>query len=832
MVKMKNGSKDSIFFTDMLDDESSMLERDFFKALEYLQVKEKTTVRERDIYMGISTALRHRLIRDWLRTQHKYRQNKAKRVYYLSMEFLMGRLFGNMLMNLDCYEEASDLVQKLGYQLEELRDLEPDMGLGNGGLGRLAACFLESMATLELPAYGYGIRYEYGIFRQGIENGYQVEVPDNWLKYGCPWEICRNELEYRVKFGGKVITYNDETGTERYRWVETEDVIAVAYDVPVPGYGTDTVNNLRLWQARSTNEFNFQFFNSGDYMAAVNDKNVSENISKVLYPNDNMYEGKVLRLKQQYFFVSATLQDIIKHYKKNHGSTFEDFAQKVCIQLNDTHPSIAIPELMRILIDDEGIDWNTAWEITKKTFAYTNHTVLPEAVEKWDVEIMGPLLPRQLQIIYEINRRFVNEARDFKGFDMRRIKDVSIFEESGHKYVRMANLAIIGSSSVNGVSALHTEILKKDMFKDFHELFPGKINNKTNGITPRRWLKKANPFLASLISENIGDGWVRNLEQLNKLEIFAENIGFHEIWQEAKWLAKKQLQSYVKREMNFDLNVESMFDVHVKRLHEYKRQLLNVLHAITLYNRIKKNPKGDFVPRTKIFAGKAAPGYYVSKQIIKLINSVANTVNNDPDVNKYLNVFFFPNYSVSMAEKIIPASDLSEQISTAGFEASGTGNMKFMLNGALTIGTLDGANVEMLEEAGKDNIFIFGLTTEQVKEAKMTGYNPRVIYEADPELKEVLDKIRDDHFNPGETGIFQHLFNDLVTYGDNYMLLADYRAYIDMQDMVDEVYRDRFEWTKKSILNTARSGKFSSDRTIKQYAQEIWNINPVKVNLE
>jgi len=832
MTKPNGTGNDSIFFTDSITESSTNLEKDFFKSLEYWQVKDKTTIKERDAYFAISTAIRHRLIRNWLRTQDEYRQNKAKRVYYLSMEFLMGRLLGNTLINIDCYDEASDIIEELGYNLEELRDLEPDMGLGNGGLGRLAACFLDSMATMGIPAYGYGIRYEYGIFKQGIQNGYQVEVPDNWLKYGCPWEICRPELEYRVKFGGKVITVRNEDGSDRYKWVDTEDVIALAFDIPIPGYKNNTVNNLRLWQAKSTNEFDFHYFNSGDYMAAVNDKNVSENISKVLYPNDNMHEGKVLRLKQQYFFVSATLQDIIKHYKKNHGKTFEDFSEKVVIQLNDTHPSIAIPELMRILIDDEGIEWNTAWEITKKTFAYTNHTVLPEAVEKWDVEIMGPLLPRQLQIIYEINRRFVNEARDFKSFDMRRIKDVSIFEESGHKFVRMANLAIIGSHSVNGVSALHTEILKNDIFKDFNELFPGKINNKTNGITPRRWLKKANPFLAGLISEKIGDGWVRHLDELKKLEPLAIDANFQEIWWQAKWFAKNQLKIYVKKEMGFDLNVNTMFDVQIKRMHEYKRQLLNVLHAITLYNRIKKNPKGSFVPRTKIFAGKAAPGYYVSKQIIKLINSVSKVVNNDPEVNKYLNVFFFPNYSVSMAEKIIPASELSEQISTAGFEASGTGNMKFMLNGALTIGTLDGANVEMLEEAGSDNIFIFGLKTSEVKELKLSGYNPRVIYESDAELKEVLDLIKNDYFNKDEPGIFSHLFNDLVTYGDNYMLLADYRSYINTQDKVDEVYSNTAEWTKMSILNTARSGKFSSDRTIKEYVDEIWSVEPITVKFE
>jgi len=828
---MCKDKENSIFFTDKIDENSTTFERDFAKTLEYQLVKEKTTVKERDAFVAISTAIRHRLIRDWLRTQYTYRQNKSKRVYYLSMEFLMGRLLGNTLINLDFYDEASEIVEKLGYHLEDIRDLEPDMGLGNGGLGRLAACFLDSMATLELPAYGYGIRYEYGIFRQEIKNGYQVEVPDNWLKYGCPWEICRPELEYRVKFGGKVITEKDKNGAQRYKWVDTDDVLALAYDVPVPGYNTDTVNNLRLWQAKSTNEFDFQYFNSGNYMAAVGDKNTSENISKVLYPNDNMHEGKILRLKQQYFFVSATLQDIIKHYKKNHGNGFEDFSEKVAIQLNDTHPSIGIPELMRILIDEEGVEWNTAWDIAKKTFAYTNHTVLPEAVEKWDVEIMGPLLPRQLQIIYEINRRFMNEARDFCGFDMKRIKDVSIIEEAGHKFVRMANLAIVGSHSVNGVSALHTQILKNEMFKDFNELFPGKINNKTNGITPRRWLRKANPFLGRLICEKIGEGWVRELSELKGLEKFAEDKDFQETWQQAKWLAKSQLQRYVKKRMGFDLNVDSMFDVQVKRMHEYKRQLLNVLHAIVIYNRIKKNPDGNYVPRTKIFGGKAAPGYFVSKQIIKLINAVSKKVNCDPQVSKYLNVFFFPNYSVSMAEKIIPASELSEQISTAGFEASGTGNMKFMLNGALTIGTLDGANVEMLEEAGHDNIFIFGLKTDEVKETRLSGYNPKAIYESDPELKEVLDMIKGDFFNDDEPGIFQHLYDDLVIYGDNYMLLADFRSYIDAQDKVDEMYRDSFQWTKMSILNTARSGKFSSDRTISEYAKDIWDVEAVKVDV-
>ena len=823
-------NNDSIFFTDLIDESCSTLERDFLTTIEYSRVKDRTTARSRDIFLSLSNALRDRLIRDWLRTQHVYRGSKTKRLYYLSMEFLMGRLLDNMLMNLDCYDEARELVAKTGFDLDKLRDLEPDMGLGNGGLGRLASCFLDSMATLSLPAYGYGIRYEYGIFRQDIQNGYQVEVPDNWLKYTCPWEICRPDLEYRVRFGGRVVCEPKGNQEYTYKLIDTEDVIALAYDVPIPGYDTETVNNLRLWQAKSTNEFNFNYFNSGDYLAAVNDKNLSENISKVLYPNDNVYAGKVLRLKQQYFFVSATLQDIIRHHKKIHGrENFSNFADKVVIQLNDTHPSIAIPELMRIFIDEEGLGWIEAWEITRRTFAYTNHTVLPEAVEKWDVEIMGSLLPRQLQIIYEINRRFINEVRDFHNFGINRAGDVSIIEESGGKFVRMANLAVVGSYSVNGVSALHTEILKNTIFRDFNEIYPGKFNNKTNGITPRRWLLQANPNLSKLITSKIGKGWTLDLDELRGLEKYVDDPDFCNAWAEAKLNAKRDLKSYAMEHWGFDLNLDSMFDVHIKRMHEYKRQLLNVLHTITLYNRIKRDPNGDFVPRTKIFGGKAAPGYYASKQIIKLINSVAAVVNADPDVNKKLNVFFFPNYSVSMAEKVIPASELSEQISTAGFEASGTGNMKFMLNGAMTIGTLDGANVEMLEEVGAENIFIFGMKADEVVEAKMAGYNPRRLYETDPELREVLDMINGDFFNRDEPHIFSQLFNGLVDYGDNYMLLADYRSYIEMQDRVEAVYRDKAAWTRMSILNTARSGQFSSDRTIREYAEEIWHIKPVKV---
>jgi starch phosphorylase len=822
-----NKNQESIFFTDSLKEEH-LIKNDLLRNLEYQQVKDKTTVRPIDAFMALSSAIRNKLIKYWLRTQNEYREKNSKRVYYLSMEFLMGRLLGNMLTNLDFHQEASKIIEELGYNLEDLRELEPDMGLGNGGLGRLAACFLDSMATLGIPAYGYGIRYEYGIFHQDIINGYQVESPDNWLKYGCPWEIVRPELEYRVKFGGKVITESNGNGGVIYKWVDTKDVLALAYDVPVPGYKNNVVNNLRLWQAKSTNEFDFKDFNEGDYMAAVYDKNASETISKVLYPNDNVLSGKVLRLKQQYFFVSATLQDIIKHFKRQ-NSDFSQLPNKITIQLNDTHPTIAIPELMRILIDENNISWNDAWEITKQIFAYTNHTVLPEALEKWDVNILSSELPRHMQIINEINRRFVVEVRDFHGFSVEQIDRTAIIEYSMPRKVRMANLAIIGSFSVNGVSALHTEILKNSIFSDFYHIWPDKFNNKTNGITPRRWLKKSNKLLAHLITEKIGDNWVTDLSQLSKLKNFLDDEDFKTTWRETKWYAKHHLAQYIKKNYNITVDPSSIFDVQVKRLHEYKRQLLNVLHIISLYNRIKENPNGKFTPRTILFAGKSAPGYFMSKLIIKLINSVADTINNDPQVFKHLKVIFLKNYSVSLAEKIIPAADLSEQISTAGYEASGTGNMKFMLNGALTIGTMDGANVEMAQEVGKENMFIFGMSANEVVELKKHGYMSQDYYEKDEELKKIIDMIRDDYFNKNEPGLFQPIYNSLITYGDTYCLLADFRSYIEAQKRVDEEYLNIDLWTRKSILNTAASGKFSSDRTILEYVKEIWKVEQFKI---
>jgi starch phosphorylase len=684
------------------------------------------------------------------------------------------------------------------------------------------------MATLELPAFGYGIRYEYGIFEQDIVNGYQVERADNWLKLGNPWEIMRRNLLYKVKFYGRTI----QSGNNHlnFDWVDTQDVNALAYDIPIPGYGTKTVNNLRLWEAKATSSFNFQDFNIGNYVAAVAEKTDSETISKVLYPNDTIDKGKFLRLKQQYFFVSATLQDIIRKYKINH-ETFLKFADKTAIQLNDTHPVIAIPDLMRILIDEEGLEWDEAWEITVKTFSYTNHTVVPEALEEWSESIMGELLPRHLQIIYEINRRFLEYVREFYTTDSSIISKLSIIRDYPDKKIRMSNLAIVGCHTVNGVAELHTEILKKTIFYHFHKIFPKKFRNVTNGITPRRWLKSANPLLSGLISERIGDKWVTKLDELKKLEKFTNDKEFLENWRGSKWLNKKLLINLIERDYKLKINPESMFDVQIKRFHEYKRQLLNVLHIITLYNRIKDSPNADYVPRTIIFGGKAAPAYYMAKLVIKLINSVADAVNNDKLIGDRLKVVFIKNYSVSLAERIIPASELSEQISTAGFEASGTGNMKFALNGALTIGTMDGANVEIREEVGADNIFIFGLLADEVMKIKSNGYDPREIYKKDAELKRVIDMLSNDYFNRKEPGIFKPLVDALLNV-DYYCLLADYRSYIKTQEKVSKLYKDLDKWTQKSILNVARIGKFSSDRSVQEYAKYIWKVKPVKLKTE
>ncbi len=820
--------KEPIFFTDKEDPKSFSISNQFAEHLEFSLVKDRYTVTGDDAYYALSLAIRDRLVRRWIRTQRVYQDKGPKRIYYLSLEYLMGRLLGNALINLDYYQECFDILKKDGYSLEDILDFEPDMGLGNGGLGRLAACYLDSMATLELPAFGYGIRYEYGIFKQEIENGYQVEYSDNWLSKGNPWDILRRNLVYRVKFYGKIVTKPNSDGTFSFDWVDTKDVLAVAYDVPVPGYGNNTVNNLRLWQAKACSDFEFSDFNRGNYVEAVAQKNDGETISKVLYPNDTYVEGKFLRLKQQYFFVSATLQDIIRKYKIDH-KTYDQFAEKNCVQLNDTHPVIAIPELLRILIDEEKFTWEKAWAITSKTFAYTNHTVVPEALEEWPERIIAELLPRHLQIIYEVNRRFLEEVKKTYSTDENVLTKLSIISGGNEKRVRMANLAIVGCFAVNGVAALHTEILKKRIFPDFYNMYPKKFLNVTNGITPRRWLKSANPALSALISDKIGNDWIKDLSNLKKLEKFAKDKQFIESWQNVKWLNKKLLMDYIETENGIKINADSIFDVQIKRFHEYKRQLLNVFHIITLYNRIKSNPKLKMVPRTIIFGGKAAPAYFAAKMVIKLITSVAEIVNNDPEIGDKLKVVFLKNYSVSLAEKIIPASDLSEQISMAGLEASGTGNMKFALNGALTIGTMDGANVEIREEVGDENIFIFGLLADEVVKLKSGSYNPKSYYEKNKNLKQVVDMIASNFFNPKEPGIFDDVIRGLINV-DYYCLFADYQSYIDAQDKVSKLYLDQTEWTKKSIFNVSRVAKFSSDRSVDEYAKKIWKVKPIKIN--
>jgi starch phosphorylase len=753
-----------------------------------------------------------------------YYDNDVKRVYYLSMEFLMGRSLMNSLHNLELDHAARSALHELGVELETLRDAEYDAALGNGGLGRLAACFLDSMATLDLPGYGYGIRYEYGMFQQRVEHGRQVEHPDNWLRYGNPWEFSRPEVLYQVKFHGKVTEYTDEQGIRRYQWMDTDDVMAMAHDTPVPGYGTRTVNNMRLWAAKSSRDFDLGYFNQGDYIKAVEDKDRSENLSKVLYPNDATQMGHELRLKQQYFLTCATLQDILARYRKDHDS-FDALPDKVAIQLNDTHPAIAIAELMRVLVDLNHLPWEKAWDITVRTFSYTNHTLMPEALETWPVAMFESILPRHLQIIYEINFRFLKEVQHRYPGDNDMLRRMSIISEEGGKRIRMAHLATIGSHKVNGVAAIHTQLMKQTIFADFERFYPGRIVNMTNGITPRRWLNQANPPLTELISSRIGKGWIKDLSQLKGLIPFADDAAFRQQFTDIKRANKVRLAGLIKQTLNLEVSADSLFDVQIKRIHEYKRQLLNVLHIITLYNRIRRG--GECVPRTVIFGGKAAPGYTVAKLIIKLINDVAETVNNDPQVGGRLKVAFIPNYDVSNAEFIVPAADLSEQISTAGTEASGTGNMKLALNGALTIGTLDGANVEIGEEVGRDNIFIFGLTTDEVANLQAKGYQPWDYYNANAELREVLNMIGSGFFSPRQPDRFKPILDNLLQYGDKYLLLADYAAYIACQGEVEVAYRNQEQWVKKAVLNVANMGKFSSDRTIAQYAQEIWDVKPV-----
>uniref|UniRef100_A0AAY3ZVM9 Alpha-1,4 glucan phosphorylase n=2 Tax=Denticeps clupeoides TaxID=299321 RepID=A0AAY3ZVM9_9TELE len=753
-----------------------------------------------------------------------------QRVYYLSLEFYMGRTLQNTMINLGLQNACDEAIYQLGLDMEDLEEMEEDAGLGNGGLGRLAACFLDSMATQGLAAYGYGIRYEYGIFNQKIKDGWQVEEADDWLRYGNPWEKARPEYMLPVHFYGRV-----EKTDEGSKWVDTQVVLAMPYDTPIPGYMNNTVNTMRLWSARAPNDFNLKDFNVGDYIQAVLDRNLAENISRVLYPNDNCFEGKELRLKQEYFVVAATLQDVIRRFKtskKNSSNplSFDSFPDKVAMQLNDTHPAMAIPELMRIFVDIEKLDWDMAWDLTKRTFAYTNHTVLPEALERWPVELMETLLPRHLEIIYQINQNHLDCIASLFPDDMDRIRHMSLIEEDGGKRVNMAHLCIVGSHAVNGVAEIHSNIIKTDIFRDFSELEPEKFQNKTNGITPRRWLLLCNPGLADLIAEAIGEDYVKDLSQLQKLNELVDGDTFIRDISKIKQDNKLKFAQYLEKEYKVKINPSSLFDVHVKRIHEYKRQLLNCLHVITLYNRIKKTPSAPFVPRTVIIGGKAAPGYHMAKMIIKLITSVGEVVNNDPVVGSKLKVLYLENYRVSLAEKVIPATDLSEQISTAGTEASGTGNMKFMLNGALTIGTMDGANVEMAEEAGEENLFIFGMRVEDVAQLDAEGYDAMKYYKALPELKQVIDQIKSGFFSPRQPDIFKDVM-DMLFKHDRFKVFADFEDYVKCQERVSLLYQDQKEWTKMVIKNIAASGKFSSDRTIKDYATEIWGVEPTDLKI-
>jgi starch phosphorylase len=777
-------------------------------------------------FMGLAFSVRDRLIAQWMKSQRSLYDTLTKRVYFLSLEFLPGRFLMNYLTSLDLVDDARRAVREIGFDLDELEEQEWDAGLGNGGLGRLASCYMDSFACRKLPGYGYGIRYDYGMFHQVFEDGYQKELCDNWVRYGTPWEIQRYERQVPVRFYGKTESFRDGNGNLRFRWVGGEVVMAMACDILVPGFDVAYVTNMRLWAAQSSHEFNLQEFNEGDYVGAVESKVFSENISKVLYPSDEVEPGRELRLKQQYFFVAATLHDILRRHRKV-SKSFEELPDFVAIQLNDTHPAVAIPELMRLLMDEESLGWDAAWEICEKTFAYTNHTVLPEALESWDVDLIGRLLPRHLEIIYEINYRFLEKVRREFPDDPDLVARVSLIREGDRRFVRMANLAFVGSHAVNGVAALHSEILKNVLFRDFHRIFPERIHNITNGVTPRRWLHQSNPGLSDLITRTIGPEWIKDLGRLELLVPFAEDGAFRAEWMRTRQDNKKRLARYILRKIETGVDPESMFDVHVKRIHEYKRQLLNALHVVTLYNRIKSRTEAVGVARTVIFAGKAATAYHQAKRIIKLIHSIAEVVNADPDMDGRLRVIFLPNYCVSQAEKLIPAADLSEQISTAGMEASGTGNMKMAMNGALTIGTLDGANVEILEAVGSENIFIFGLTADEVVGLRGSGYDPRKYYREDPELRQVLDMISSGYFSPMDRGLFAPIIHSLLDQGDYYMLMADYRSYVRAQEEVSRLFRNPDEWVRRSILNTAHMGRFSSDRAVAQYARDIWNVRPV-----
>ncbi len=801
------------------------LKDDFAWHLRYSLAKGDTRATERDEYTAFAMAVRDRLVERWISTQEEYARQNTKRVYYMSLEFLIGRLLGNNVINLKADQLCREALKEYGIDWNSLRDYESDAGLGNGGLGRLAACYIDSMSTLNLAGMGYGLRYDYGIFRQKIVNGSQVEEPDHWLKDGYPWEMARPEYAQHVHFGGHV-ECRSEGGRQQWYWVPAETVQGVPYDLPIVGYDK-AVNSLRLWSAKAVDDFDLADFDKGSYVEAVEQKVLAENLTKVLYPNDNTTQGKELRLRQQYFFVACSLRDILRRFRQTNDS-WDALPDKVFIQLNDTHPTLVVPELMRILIDLEGLDWDKAWDLTRRSTGYTNHTIMQEALEKWPVPVMDRFLPRHLQIIYEINGRFLQEISSLYPGDIKKLQRMSLIDENGERYVRMANLCVVGTSSVNGVAELHTEILKSTLFKDFYKLWPEKFHNVTNGITPRRWLLKANPSLSQLITESIGDSWITRLDDLKKLEKFSGDANFLAAMAKIKRSNKGQLANWTKKNLDIELNPDAIFDVQVKRLHEYKRQLMLAIYIVMFYNRLLNDPKYDPVPRQFIFAAKAAPGYYMAKLIIRFIHGIAGVVNSNPKTRGKLSVAFLPDYRVSLAEKIMPASEVSEQISLAGMEASGTGNMKFMMNGALTVGTYDGANVEIHREVGDENMFLFGLRTEDVAKLRPT-YVSKDWYAKDPEIKQALDMIKSNVFSLLEPGLFEPILRSLLDYNDYYMLLADLRSYSEAQDRVDAAYRDAKKWNRMSLVNVARSGFFSSDRSVMEYARDIWHVSPVKL---
>jgi starch phosphorylase len=806
-----------------------ILKRSFLDNLFYVLGKFPGLAAQNDYYQALAYTVRDRMLQRWINTAATYSALGSRTVSYLSAEFLMGPHLGNNLINLGIYDQTKQAMTELGLDFDAMLEQEEEPGLGNGGLGRLAACYMDSLATLDIPTIGYGIRYEFGIFAQDIRDGWQIELTDKWLRAGNPWELPRPEWAVPVKIGGHTEHYTDNQGHRRVRWVPYQVLKGIPYDTPILGYQTNTANTLRLWTAQAPESFDFGAFNSGDYLGAVHEKVFSENISKVLYPNDDASQGKLLRLTQQIFFVSCSLQDmmrILAHQK----IPIERFHEKFAVQLNDTHPAISVAELMRLLIDDYEMLWDQAWSITQKTLAYTNHTLMPEALERWPVDLFAQILPRHLEIIYEINLRFLDEVRIRFPDEEDRIARMSLIDETGGRYVRMAHLACVGSHAINGVAALHTELLKSDVLKDFYEMYPEKFSNKTNGVTPRRFMVLSNQPLAKLITERIGDRWVQNLDELRKLEAFVDEPNFQQQWRRIKQDRKQELAVYIQDQYGLTVDPTSLFDIQAKRIHEYKRQHLNVMHIITLYNRLKANPNLDITPRTFLFGGKAAPGYYMAKLIIKLICSVADIVNRDPDVRGRIKVLFMKNFNVKFAQRVYPAADLSEQISTAGKEASGTGNMKFALNGALTIGTLDGANVEIREEVGAENFFLFGLTAEEVYAMRAKGYRPMDYYNSQPELKLAIDRISSGFFSHGDGEVFKPLV-DLLLHQDPFFALADYAAYVECQDQVGVAYQDKDRWTRMSILNAARMGKFSSDRSIRDYCEEIWQVKSVPVEL-